>query len=111
MAFEVLKSELTIKAKTDGSTSGVATTKNAWAGTSEYLVIPELGSEWFLLDVTRPVKPVAVQQRKVPKLVSQMDETDDRVFMRGEYLYGADGRGAGFWTIPHLAYASFPDEA
>lgn len=64
------------------------------------------GIPWFLLDVTRPVRPLIFQKRRDYKLVSLDRETDDRVFMRGEYMYGVDARvsvGFGFWQ---MAYAS-----
>lgn len=64
------------------------------------------GTAWFLLDTTRPVKPIIFQKRKDYNLVRLDRETDERVFMRGEYLYGVDARvnvGFGFWQ---MAYGS-----
>ncbi|MEW7001899.1 Mu-like prophage major head subunit gpT family protein [Serratia ureilytica] len=41
-------------------------TPNIYKGTAEVLVVPELTSDtqWFLLDTTRPVKPLIYQERK-----------------------------------------------
>lgn len=64
------------------------------------------GVPWFLLDTTRPVKPLIFQKRRDYNLVSLDQPTDDRVFMRNQYLYGVDARvnvGFGFW---HMAFGS-----
>ncbi len=64
------------------------------------------GVPWFLMDTTRPLKPLIYQQRKAPNFVSRDRETDDNVFDRGEYVYGVDTReaaGFGFWQ---MAFAS-----
>lgn len=64
------------------------------------------GEPWFLIDTTRAIKPVIFQQRKPFNFVAMTNETDEQVFMRGEYRYGTDGRcnvGFSFWQ---LAYAS-----
>jgi phage major head subunit gpT-like protein len=31
-------------------------------------------------------------------------DTDNNVFMKNEYYYGTDARGAAFMTLPHLAF-------
>jgi phage major head subunit gpT-like protein len=64
------------------------------------------GNAWFLLDTSRPLKPLIFQQRKKPNFVAMNQETDTNVFMRNEYLYGIDCRdnaGFGFWQ---MAFAS-----
>lgn len=74
----------------DGSTASVS---NMQAGT---------GNPWFLLDTTRPLKPLIMQRRKSPQFVRLDKPTDDNVFMRNELLYGVDDRknaGFGFWQM------------
>lgn len=65
------------------------------------------GAPWFLLDVSRALKPVIYQSRKkFDQLVRKDQETDENVFMRKEFVYGTDGRcnvGFGFWQ---MAYGS-----
>ena len=65
------------------------------------------GTPWFLLDVSRAIKPVIYQSRKpFDNLVRRDKEDDERVFMRKEFVYGIDGRcyvGYSFWQ---LAYGS-----
>jgi phage major head subunit gpT-like protein len=68
------------------------------------------GAPWFLLDCSRPLKPMIFQERNpLGALVSKDKANDDNVFFRKEYIYGSDGRcnaGFGLWQ---LAYASKQD--
>lgn len=60
------------------------------------------GPAWFLLDVSRVVKPVILQKRKDFSFVAKDKETDDNVFDNNEFVYGADARanvGFGFWQF------------
>nr|DAY58170.1 MAG TPA: major capsid protein [Caudoviricetes sp.] len=64
---------------------------------------------WYLLDTSRPVKPLIYQKRKDYRLVKKDGEKDDNVFMDGQIIYGVDGRGNagyGFWQ---MAYCSKED--
>ena len=79
-------------------------TKNTMQGTAELMVEPRLktDTEWHLLSTKRPIKPLIYQQRKKAKFVSITEETSESVFMRKEYIYGADSRGNagfGFWQM------------
>jgi len=62
---------------------------------------------WYLLDVTRPLKPMIYQERKAPEFVTKTDpKNSDSVFMSKQFLYGVDSRcnvGFGLWQ---MAYAS-----
>jgi len=58
------------------------------------------GPAWFLLDTTKPVKPLIMQFRRQPEFVALDSPNDTNVFMRKEFLYGVDYRGNagyGFW--------------
>lgn len=65
------------------------------------------GTPWFLLDCTRPLKPLIYQERRpLGDLVAKTDPGDENVFWKKEHVYGSDGRcnaGFGFWQ---MAYAS-----
>lgn len=64
------------------------------------------GPTWFLIDGTKPFKPLVFQKRRPYQFVSIDAANTESVFMRKEYLYGADARvnaGYGLWQ---LAYAS-----
>lgn len=65
------------------------------------------GAPWFLLDLSKGLKPIIYQLRRAFQFVSKTDPNQsDRVFMNKEFVYGVDGRcnvGFGLWQ---LAYAS-----
>jgi phage major head subunit gpT-like protein len=74
----------------------------------DLLVLPELSGDyddyWFLACSSGALKPVIVQQRRLPKLTRLDRETDENVFKRNEYVYGTDARGSAFLSMPHLIY-------
>lgn len=64
------------------------------------------GTAWFLMDTTKVLKPVIYQKRRDYAFQAKTSLTDDNVFSRNEFIWGADGRGnvgLGLWQ---LAYAS-----
>lgn len=78
--------------------AGVATSVSNSGGGS--------GTGWYLLDTSRPIKPLIFQDRKAFDFVRMDAPTDEVVFTRDEYRYGVDGRcnvGFGLWQ---LAYGS-----
>lgn len=84
-------------------------TTNVLKGTAKLLVEPALAEHpqyWFLFCTSRFLKPFIYQVRKKIKFVFLTRDTDENVFMRDEFVYGADGRsnaGYGFWQ---MAYGS-----
>jgi phage major head subunit gpT-like protein len=64
------------------------------------------GPAWFLLDTSRPMRPLIFQKRIDYELQSLVTSDSEHVFKRDEYLYGVRARvnaGFGLWQ---LAYAS-----
>ena len=57
---------------------------------------------WALLDCHLPIKPVALQKRKLP--VPLMDTDPAHVARTGQVDFMADGRAAAGPTLPHLVY-------
>lgn len=60
------------------------------------------GTTWYLLDVTRPIKPFIFQNRRKPDLKAMTKLDDEHVFTSNEYRFGADCRGnagVGFWQM------------
>jgi len=58
------------------------------------------GNPWFLLDTSRPLKPLIFQKRKDYNIQAMTTEDDEKVFMSKEFRYGIDARcnvGFGFW--------------
>ncbi len=64
------------------------------------------GTAWYLLDVTRAIRPVIFQKRRDYQFVAMDSVTDEAVFSKKTYRYGVDCRvnvGFGLWQ---LAFAS-----
>ncbi|CUH67983.1 Mu-like prophage major head subunit gpT [Thalassovita gelatinovora] len=60
------------------------------------------GTPWFLLDVSRALKPIILQKRRDFTFTSKDRLTDDNVFDNNEFVYGTDARGNagfGFWQF------------
>lgn len=81
---------------------------NPYKGTAEVVVDGRLSSDtaWFLLDTTKPIRPVIYQERKAPVFVQQTDPQADDVFNRRKYKFGAEARAAGGYGFWQLAYGS-----
>lgn len=57
---------------------------------------------WFLLDTSRPLKPLIFQERTPAELEVIKDSKQSTVFMTDKYLYGVRARrafGYGFWQM------------
>lgn len=64
------------------------------------------GTAWFLLDVSKAIKPLIWQLRKAGEFVS-LDRSDDpNVFTKKEFQYGWDGRGNAGYGLWQLAWGS-----
>jgi phage major head subunit gpT-like protein len=63
-------------------------------------------SPWYLLDTTKPLKPLIYQQREAPTFDMVVDPQDSHVFATGEYLMGGEARGAVGYTYWQLAHRS-----
>lgn len=80
-------------------------TTNIYKDTAKLLVVPELAGNdaaWYLLCTSKPLKPIIYQERKAPKFDALIDDKDENVFMRKQYLYGVHSRangGYGFWQM------------
>jgi len=91
------------------SVSGGSTENNIWKGSANLIVSPKLTSAtaWFILVDFMGLRPLIYQQRKEPEFVAKEDPTSsDHVFMRKEFLYGADSRDNAGYGLHQLAYGS-----
>jgi len=82
---------------------------NTWKGTADYMIIPELEAsptKWYLLDVTKPLKPFILQMREAIHPVSMTNPSSQIVFDEGKYKYGAEARYNVGYGLPHIAYGS-----
>ena len=60
------------------------------------------GTAWFLIDTSRMIKPIIFQDRTPVELTPKQSLTDDNVFYRDEFLWGARRRCAvafGAWQL------------
>jgi phage major head subunit gpT-like protein len=97
-ALDIVRADLT--------TGGVS---NVWKNAADVVVVPELAATptfWFLADLTKPVKPFILQMRKEPTFTALDNPDDPNVFMRKEFVYGVDYRGAVGYGLPHLVFGS-----
>lgn len=67
------------------------------------------GTPWFLLDTSRALKPLIWQERIAPRFASLDRPEDENVFMRKEFIYGADARGNAGFGLWQLAFGSKAD--
>ncbi|WNJ87111.1 Mu-like prophage major head subunit gpT family protein [Pseudomonas canadensis] len=71
------------------------------------------GPAWYLLDVSRAIKPIIFQKRRDYALKAMTSMDDEQVFMRDEYRYGVDARanvGFGFWQFAFCSKAPLTAE-
>ncbi len=62
----------------------------------------EGGEPWFLLDTSRPLKPIIYQSRREFEFKALDDMNSDHVVLNDEFIYAVDGRGNsgfGFWQM------------
>ncbi len=86
-----------LNAEIVASAAGTATETNVWANSASLLVVPELanqGTTWYMMDVSRPIKPLIWQNRRSPQLVSMASPDDPNVFNTNQLIWGVDARGA-----------------
>ncbi|VAX15351.1 Phage major capsid protein [hydrothermal vent metagenome] len=97
-ALDIVRADLT----TNGES-------NVWKNTADVIVAPELATNptyWFLACLHKPVKPFILQMRKEAQFVAMDNYDDENVFMRKEFIYGVDYRGAIGYGLPHMIFGS-----
>ncbi len=83
------------------------TVSNYDAGTPPEEGEPE-SPAWYLLDVSRALKPIIFQERTKPELQALTSPEDEAVFMSDQYRYGVRYRcnaGFGFWQLAYCSKA------
>jgi len=97
-ALQILKAERLANGQT-----------NVNRNSAEPIILPDLAAHptyWFLLDLSKPLRPFIVQIRKKPEFVAKNKPDDENVFMRKKYLYGIDSRDNAGYGLWQLAYGS-----
>jgi phage major head subunit gpT-like protein len=64
------------------------------------------GTPWFLMASKRTIKPIVWTNRKPYTFVAKDKLTDDNVFMKKEFVYGADARYNVGYGFPQLCWGS-----
>lgn len=67
------------------------------------------GDFWYLIDASRPVRPMIFQKRKEYTMTRMNALTDEAVFMEKVFRFGVDARVNAGWGLWQLAYASNRD--
>lgn len=63
---------------------------------------------WYLMDLSKPLKPIIFQNRKSPMFVSNVSAggNNDHLFDTGEYKFGGEARGAAGYSYWQTSYRS-----
>ncbi|MEF1256938.1 Mu-like prophage major head subunit gpT family protein [Vibrio sp. M260112] len=61
---------------------------------------------WYLLDTSRPIKPIIWQERFKPEFQSVTNSTDYNVFTTDKFAFGTRARGNAGFSFWQLAFAS-----
>lgn len=65
------------------------------------------GTPWYLIDTSRAVLPIILQERRgFSDIVAKDNVTDDNVFDLNEFRYGVDARMNVGYSFPQLAFGS-----
>lgn len=64
------------------------------------------GPSWYLVDSSRPIKPMVFQTRQPYLFQAVVDPNDAYVFTKDEYLYGVKARVNAGFALWQLAYCS-----
>ncbi len=98
-ARRILDNQMVVETAGDGAVDNIN------KGRARLEVIDELdevdaGTSWFLMDDSRPIKPVILALRQAPKLVRRDRDEDEAVFSRRQLQYGVDCRWAAAPGMP-----------
>jgi phage major head subunit gpT-like protein len=78
---------------------------NVQSGLLKIVVLPQLADEpgvWYVMDLSRSVKPFVSQTREAPRFVSKTALDSENVFNKDTFVFGAYARGAagyGLWFL------------
>ncbi|MBM4394367.1 MAG: Mu-like prophage major head subunit gpT family protein [Deltaproteobacteria bacterium] len=87
----------------------IESTTNIDRDSAELVVAPQLSAHptyWFLLDLSKPLRPFIVQILSGVEFTPKDRPDDDNAFMRDEFLYGTRSEHAAGYGLWQLAYGS-----
>lgn len=91
-----------VNSKTDGTGADSSVSNIIGSSSSK-------GDAWYLLDSSRVLKPLILQERKKPEMEDMTSAEADHVFMKDKFLYGIRWRGAFAFGPWQFAAASKED--
>lgn len=103
-ARTILKADIIATVVEAGKTA--AAQSQVMKDTAELIVWERLAGEdttWYLLDLSKGLKPFAFQQLTAPEFVYLNKPDDPNAFMRSEYVYGVYAAGAATPTLWQFA--------
>lgn len=106
VARTIMNAEIIAPAAAMGGNAANVAVTNTMRGSADVLVVPEFANEagvWYLLDTTKALKPFIFQLRKAPVFTFLNSPSDEQVFWHKKFIYGADARGNGGYSLPFLA--------
>lgn len=111
-ALQILQSTTAVVTVPGTSTTNITTAAsvdNVLKGWADLLIIDELpGSVWYLLDVSKPIKPFIYQLGEAPLFAAKDQITDDKVFDQNVLTYGSSVSDAVGISLPFLACRNTP---
>lgn len=90
-----------------------STTHPDGQGGTQSNLIAGAGPAWYVMDLSRPIKPLIFQLRRDVELVALTQPTDANVFMTKKFIWGIDGRynaGFGFWQMAVKSKATLNED-
>lgn len=82
-------------------------------GPTQSNLIAGAAPAWYVMDTSRPLKPLIFQLRKELELVSMTDPAAANVFWQKKFVWGVDGRyagGYGFWQTALKSKAALTED-
>lgn len=76
-------------------------------------LIAGASAPWYVMDLSRTLKPVIFQLRQEMEIVALTNPEDPNVFFNKKFVWGADGRyaaGYGFWQTAVKSKAALTEE-
>lgn len=105
IAQQIIKADY-VAPQTFGGTTQVGQNQNVWKDTAKLLVVPEmqnLAGEYYLLDTSKPIKPLVWQLRKPAEFTYLNNPNDRNVYERNEFDFGVFMRANMVYALWFLA--------
>lgn len=103
-ARQILNAEFTAPTGALGQNAANIQQTNVLRGSADLLVLPELSgaaTTWYLADVSKPIKPLVLQERQAPTIQSPA-EFPEHAFKTNNYIMGASARAVAGYSLPFL---------